>query len=119
MGFAGGAVMFRRLYQAGRPIEGMSDELLETIAAHAFGKHGQATSDGIETGWIVPQHLFDVDFTDPERILFGRFLFLAMRMDRTASTAGIVQRYRRLEEAAARDSAGSDTLSRSDRRLAK
>ena len=119
MGFANGAVMFRRLYQTGRPIEGMSDELLETIAAHAFGKRGEASSDGIETGWIVPQHLFDVDFTDPERILFGRFLFLAMRLDRTAPPAGIVHSYRRMEEAAAREAGGSETLSRSDRRLAK
>ena len=119
MGFTSGRITFRRFYLAGQHPKSLSDEWLAAIAARAFGKQGEIFSDGTETGWIVPSHLFDVDFSTPERITLGRFVYLAMRLDRTAPPSAIVQSYRKMEEAAALRASGRDYLNRTERRLAK
>ena len=85
MGFASGRITFRRFFSAGGAFEAPPDELLTAIDAHAFGRHGVVASDGLETGWIVPNHHFDVDFTQLDRIAVDRFFFLAIRLDRTAA----------------------------------
>ena len=119
MGFTSGTITFRRYYLAGQNPKSLSDEWLAAIAARAFGKQGETLSDGTETGWIVPSHLFDVDFTAPERITLGRFVYLGMRLDRTAPPSAIVQSYRKMEEAAALQASGRDYLNRTERQLAK
>lgn len=119
MGFAAGNVSFKRYYIDGRPPKSLTDNWRARLAEHAFGQHGCATSDGIETGWIVPTHLFDTDFDDPTRITFERYVYVAMRMDRTAAPAAIVKSYQRMEEAGARDSGDQAFLSSAQRKLAR
>jgi len=119
MGFARGRITFRRFFSSGGSFEAPADELLAAIDAHAFGRHGAASSDGIEFGWIVPNHLFDVDFSDADRIAFDKFLFLAMRMDRTAAPSAIVQSYRRMEEGVALEAKGGVALNRVERKMAR
>ena len=119
MGFASGTVTFRRYSICGAHPDSLSEEWLSAIAARAFGRQREEQSDGVETGWIVPNHLFDVDFSSPERIEYDCFVYLAMRMDRTAPPASIVRSYQRMEEAAALEASGRDFLSRTERRLAK
>ncbi len=119
MGFASGAVSYRRFYITGKCAEASSASWREGFAKNAFGEYGSASSDGVEVGWIVPDHLFDVDFSDASRITFGRYLFAAMRMDRILPPAQIVKSYRRMEEVAALNASGKEFLSKSEKREAK
>ena len=119
MGFASGLVTFRRYFMTGKHPRALDEQWLERVASCAFGKYGAAESDGVETGWIVPTHLFDVDFGAAERISAGPFIYLAMRMDRTTAPSAIVQSYRKIEEAAALEASGREHLSKLDRRAAR
>lgn len=119
MGFASGPVSFCRYYLCGDHPENLTEEWVEMLAAHAFGKHADETSDGVETGWIVPTHLFDVDFSESGRIEVGRFVYLAMRMDRTAPPSAVVQSYRKMEEEGALRASGREFLTRVERRMAR
>ena len=118
IGFASGPITFRRFFLCGERPDSLSNGWYEAIAVRAFGKQREAASDGIETGWIVPNHLFDVDFSSPDRVTCGRFVFLAMRLDRTAAPGAIIQSYRKMEESAALQASGRASLSRTERRLA-
>lgn len=119
MGFASGSITFRRYYLCGEHPGSLSEEWFEALAGHAFGQGGEETSDGIESGWIVPTHLFDVDFSAPQRVTVGRFVYLAMRLDRTAAPAPIVKSYRKQEEEAALAASGGEVLGRAERSLAR
>lgn len=119
MGFASGNVSFRRFFLTGRHPSAWSDEWQEAVARHAFGSYGEASPDGVEVGWIVPTHLFDVDFSEPHRICLERFVYLAMRVDRTAPPASVLKSYRKMEEQAALEAGGREFLSKTERRLAK
>ncbi len=88
MGFATGVISFRRYHIVGSRPEELTPEWHAAIAAHAFGKHADVSTDGVEIGWIRPNHLFDIDFADASQIEVGRFVFVAMRLDRTAACTG-------------------------------
>lgn len=119
MGFASGSASFRRFFLVGERPASWSAEWQAAVAEHAFGRQGSAASDGVEVGWIVPNHLFDVDFAEPHRIEYERFVYLAMRVDRAAPPASVVRSYRVMEERAALEASGRDTLTRAERRLAR
>jgi len=119
MGFAAGAITFRRFFICGEHPRTIGDEWLESIRGHAFGRQGEAASDGVETGWIVPAHLFDVDFSSLDRIEVDRFVFLGMRLDRTSVPGPVLRSYRVMEEQAILAASGRDQLSRSDRSMAR
>jgi hypothetical protein len=119
MGFASGSASFRRFFIVGQRPTAWTDEWHEAVAANAFGRQPAVASDGVEVGWIVPNHLFDVDFSEPHRVQFERFVYLAMRIDRTAPPASILRSYRAMEERAALQASGRETLTRNERRLAK
>ncbi len=119
MGFTSGTVTFRRFFLAGDHPAEATTEWLEPIRLHAFGRNGVAGIDGVETGWIRPTHLFDVKFDDLESLRVGRFVHLAMRLDRTAPPAAIVKSYRLQEEAAALEASGREFLSKAERRQAR
>ncbi|RJP36948.1 MAG: hypothetical protein C4547_06520 [Phycisphaerales bacterium] len=119
VGFASGCVTFRRFFLTGDHPSAAEAEWLEPVRLHAFGRNGVAGIDGIETGWIRPTHLFDVKFDDLDALRVGRFVYLAMRLDRTAPPAAIVRSYRLQEEAAALEASGRDFLSKAERRQAR
>lgn len=119
MGFASGAITFRRYLLSGGHPAALTDEWRAAIAAQRFGRTGAAGADGVEAGWIVPTHLLDTDFSDRERILVGRFVYLALRLDRTAPPPALVRSYQCQEEDTLRKTAGRDTLSARDRKLAR
>ncbi|UCF32940.1 MAG: hypothetical protein JSV78_11475 [Phycisphaerales bacterium] len=119
MGFASGSVTFRRYYLCGEHPSSLTKEWLSSIAGHAFGKQREATSDGIETGWIGPTHLFNVEFSTPQHVAVGRFIYLGFRMDRTAAPSAIVRSYQRMEEEAALEASGQPYITRAEKRMAR
>ncbi len=118
MAFASGPVSFRRFFIGGKLPSRVDDAFVDALSGHAFGKHGTATPDGTEFGWVTPEHVFDTDITT-DKIAFDRFAFFQMRVDKTAPPSAIVRSYARIEEAAARDAAGKDFLNKSERKVAR
>ncbi len=119
MGFASGSVTYQKFYMVGQHPSDLTDEMLASIENCSFGRYKQAMTDDLEFGWIVPNHLFDVDFSSADRILVGRSLYLAMRCDRTAPPASLVKSYEKMEELAALEASGKETLSKNERSLAR
>ncbi len=119
MGFAAGSVTFRRYYLTGEHPTSLSKSWLKALASHAFGAEHEVRSDGIEMGWILPTHFDDVDFSDESRVVVGRFVYVAIRVDRTKAPASIIRSYRAQEEQAALLANGQGFLSAQDKRMAK
>ena len=118
MGFASGSVSFQRFHVLGPHPKAINESMIEKLGEHAFGSAQAVSADGIETGWIAPTHLFDTHI-DESKISAGRFLHVAMRMDRTAAPSNVVRSYQKMEEAAALDASGKASLSKEDRRQAR
>ncbi|MCH7814501.1 MAG: hypothetical protein IID40_10840, partial [Planctomycetes bacterium] len=118
MGFASGRVSFRR-YRVCGPHPGTLDEqLVNALRRHAFTEGSAPAADGIETGWIAPTHVMDTQLT-VSKMSVGRFLHLAMRLDRTAAPPAVLRSYRRMEEQAALEASGKQKISGEDRRRAR
>lgn len=117
MGFASGPVTFRRFFVNG-PMATDSDAVVAAIKKCAFGHYGQRSADGVEVGWISPEHLFDANI-EIEKIVFDRFVHCQMRLDRTAAPSSLIRSYIRMEAAAAMDAGGKDRLTRDERHRAK
>ena len=93
MGFASGRVSFRR-YRVCGPHPGTLDEqLVNALRRHAFTEGSAPAADGIETGWIAPTHVMDTQLT-VSKMSVGRFLHLAMRLDRTAAPPAVLRSIR-------------------------
>lgn len=119
MGFSSGPMSFRRYFLCGEHPRAITEDWLERLGAGSFGRQREVHPDGIETGWIVPTQLFDVDFSRDERVTVGRFVYVALRVDRTAPPANIVRSYRKLEEQAMLAASGRDYLNAAERRQAR
>ncbi|NOT02836.1 MAG: hypothetical protein HOP29_19730 [Phycisphaerales bacterium] len=117
MGFASGPVTFRRFFIDG-PMATAAGDVVAAVKKCAFGRYGQRSADGVETGWISPEHLFDANIV-AEKIVFDRFVHCQMRLDRTAAPSSLIRSYIRMEEAAAIDAGGKDRLTRDERHRAK
>ena len=118
MGFASGSISFRRYGISGRLAKNLTEKRLERLQENAFGSSREASSDGTEIGWVAPTHLFDTILTE-EKISIGPYLHLWLRLDRTKPPSAVVKSYRQMEEAAALEASGRDTLTREERRLAR
>lgn len=120
MGFASGSISFQRFFLSGEHPQRLTDEWLAALHDNAHGRRGYDPKRMIESGWIVPDHLFDVDFSSAHRVTCGPFVFLGLRVDRLAPPPAVVAGYRRIEELALVADAGEGIApNRAQRRLAK
>jgi len=118
MGFASGPVSYRRYQVDGWSGDRLDEQAVERLQAAAFGQAEAISADAVEIGWIAPTHLFDNEI-DLEKITTGRFVNLAMRLDRLSAPPAIVRSYQRIEEDAALAASGEEFLSRRMRKDAK
>ena len=118
MSFASGSISYRRYQVSGPHPEAVDKEVIAALGKHAFGAGGKTSADGLEVGWIAPTHLFDTDIA-AEKVSVGRFLHVAMRLDRLNPPPAVVRSYYQMEETAARQGAGKLKLSPEERRRAK
>jgi len=118
MGFESGRAGFRRFRLRGFAHNAVDDVLLEKLNAAAFGRYDSTGANGMDIGWVTPQHLFDVDF-GPEKISFGRFAYWVLRCDRNTPPAAIVRSYVAMERQVALEASGREFLSKKDIREAK
>ncbi|MBK8914042.1 MAG: hypothetical protein IPM64_05460 [Phycisphaerales bacterium] len=117
MGLTSGPVSFGRFLINGELPAGTGVELLDSVQEHAFGR-SPGTADGLVSGWIGPRHLFETDI-DARHACFGRYLLLALRIDRARIPSALLRSYIRIEEDAALEASGREFLSRAERRRAR
>ncbi len=118
MSFASGGISFRRYQISGWPKAGMDEVAVASLKALAFGSLQETSADGTEVGWIAPTHLFDCEI-ELDKIIVGRFVHLAMRLDRLGAPPAVLRSYQRMEEEAALATSGQEFLSKKQRREAK
>jgi len=118
MGFASGPVSYRRYRVEGWSGDRLDAKAVKRLRAAAFGQAKAISADGVETGWIAPTHLFDNEI-DLEKITTGRFVHLAMRLDRLSAPPAVVRSYQRIEEEAALAASGEEFVTRRMRKDAK
>ncbi len=118
MGFESGPISFRRYVMSGWPSDGLDEARIEKLQSFAHGAVKEVSSDGTEVGWVAPTHLFDTNI-ELEKISFGRFVHLVLRIDRLGVPAAVVRSYQRMEEAAALEASGQEHLTKRQRRDAK
>ncbi len=116
MGFASGPITFRRFF-IGEPLPKSTNRIVECLRKQAFGQN-DPSADGVQAGWVSPEHLFDSDITEP-KVCYDRFVFVQMRIDRTSPSGAIVRSYVRMEELAALDASGNEYLNKKERQLAR
>lgn len=111
MSFASGPITFRRYFIEGPFARVVDDGMVRVLNDHAFGRHGTATPDRSEIGWVSGEHAFDTRFT-PDKIAYDRFAYFMIRVDKTSPPPAILQSYVRQEELAETDQAESDASGR-------
>jgi hypothetical protein len=116
MGFASGAVTFRRFRITRGQCAQLDDAFVQALADRAFGRNDLGTD--VEVGWVTPEHLFDTRFV-PEKIDAGRFAHFVLRFDRLSPPASIVRSYVAMEQAAALEASGRAYLTKQEKRQAK
>lgn len=117
MGFTSGAISFRRYYMVGRIPKDVTEAFLSALQQHAFGRLG-VSDDYTQIGWIGAGHLFQSDIQAAE-IAFGRYVHIAMRLDRYAAPASLVRSYIRQEEETTLQATGRAYLSKGECRQAR
>ncbi|MCK4659538.1 MAG: hypothetical protein KAV82_08460 [Phycisphaerae bacterium] len=118
MGLASGSVSFRRYFIQGAGPADVTDEFIKAISENAFGRYGAVDADNVEVGWITPRHLFDNNIT-AECIAVGRFVSLAMRVDRNTIPSTVLKSYIRVEEDVALQAGGREFLSKAEKAKAR
>jgi hypothetical protein len=114
---AGGPASFQRFFFSGRLPQQLTEKMLESLAARAFGRNAKLPDD-TQIGWSGPRHLLD-DSLAGENIAFGSFLHLGFRVDRLKAPGSVIKAYARVEEETIRQTSGREFLSRGERKKAK
>lgn len=117
MALASGTVSYQRFLVDGRLADDISDEFVAALNRRSFAR-AVAQSDSTQFGWIGPTHLFETDLV-AERIAFGAFAHLAVRLDRARVPSNVLRSYIRMEEETALEASGREYLSKGEKRAAK
>jgi hypothetical protein len=96
MGFFSGRVTFARFRVRGRSRRTFGPEHLEKLAAHAIGRQGRPSADGVETGWTAGDHILDTRF-DLAKNIVNDTLHFALRIDQQQIPADLLRAYTQVE----------------------
>jgi hypothetical protein len=97
MGFLNGRVTYVRYRVSGESPLPFGEEVLETIAAHAIGRHGAPDpTDGSAFGWAGGDHVLDETFSLEKNVLEDA-LHLAIRVDTDKIPGDLLRAYTKME----------------------
>jgi hypothetical protein len=97
MGFLNGRVTYVRFRVGGVSPLPFGEEILETAANHAIGRHGAGEpNDGITVGWAGGDHVLDTNL-DLEKNLINDALHLAIRVDTDKIPGSLLRAYTKIE----------------------
>ncbi len=117
MGFASGAVSYQRFFIEGSFPGEIDDTLVDALQQRAFDRTAPQPDD-TQIGWIGPRHLFDTEL-HADALAAGRFVHLAVRLDRLKVPGNVLRSYIRLEEQQVREAQGRPMLTKGEKRRAR
>ncbi|MFH1748034.1 MAG: hypothetical protein ABIG44_13445 [Planctomycetota bacterium] len=117
MSFASGLISYQRFFVDGHMPADVNKKFMSSVESRSFGR-ASPRPDDTQMGWIGPGHLLETDIV-AERVAFGRFAHLAVRIDRLRPPANVLKAYARIEEEAALTASGREYLSRGERQTAR
>jgi hypothetical protein len=97
MGFASGAVSFRRFAVVGESPTAVDQNLLDKVAEHALRPTETGVPEEIEYGWSGGRHVLDGNFSF-EHNVFADCLFLGLRIDTNKVPGDLKKAYQIMEE---------------------
>ncbi|RME54362.1 MAG: hypothetical protein D6795_04300 [Deltaproteobacteria bacterium] len=93
MGSLSGTLTYRRYRVIGRPPEDFKERYSKELARHAFREVDSAIEKLRSAGWVTIRHLFDTDFSSPDRFLFNQYIRLVLRIDQLTIPAKLFSAY--------------------------
>lgn len=118
MGFASGAVTFKRFFVNGEAFGPADESLIEMLAARSMAGDPVRTADHTEIGWTTGEHILDTRFDFARNVIADGLVF-AMRVDTNKAPADLVRSYQKLNEQAMLEASGREFLSKAERREAR
>ncbi len=118
MGFASGAVTFKRFAVQGGLLDRVDEDLIERLAAYSINADSIQTADRTCYGWVTGTHILDTRF-DLAKNAVADGLHFALRIDTNKPPADLVRSYQRMNEEAVLEAEGRDFLSKAQRREAR
>ncbi|HWE02838.1 MAG TPA: hypothetical protein VG326_10555 [Tepidisphaeraceae bacterium] len=118
MGFAFGAVSFRRFSVVGKSPKTPDQELLDKLAEHALREQEFGVPEEIEYGWSGGRHVYDAQFSF-EHNIFADALHFALRMDTNKVPGELKKAWQMMEEEAVAKNNPSGFISKNQKREVK
>jgi hypothetical protein len=118
MGFASGAVSFRRYLVTGKSPKSVTEELLEKLSEHALRPSELGMPEEVEYGWSGGRHVLDGDFSF-ENNVYADALHFGLRVDTNKVPGDLKKAYLLMEEEAAAASNPSGFISKNQKRDAR
>ncbi|HEY1683404.1 MAG TPA: hypothetical protein VGG19_01460 [Tepidisphaeraceae bacterium] len=118
MGFASGAISFRRYAVIGKQPDVVDQDLLDRLADHALKERELGIPEEEEYGWIGGRHILDGQFSF-EHNVFADSLFCGLRLDTNRVPSSLKNAYQIMEEDAVAKTNPSGFISKQQKRTAK
>jgi hypothetical protein len=115
MGFASGAVSFRRFSVVGKAPVAPEESLLASLAGNALRPGEPGVPEEIEYGWLGGRHVLDAQFSF-ERNVFADAIWFAMRVDTNKVPSELKRAWQIMEEEAAAAGNPSGFISKNQKR---
>ncbi len=112
-----GSLTFRTYRVSGKNATPTAEAVAEKLAAFKFNGLGNA-DEGMASGWIAPEHLFDGEF-DPIKMMRGHYVCFALRIDTRRVPGGLLAAHVAMEEKAWKEANGTDKIPGGKRREIK
>ena len=88
-----GALTYRRYRVRGRPPADFKESYRKEIERHAFRDIDISIEKLRSVGWVTTRHLFDTDFSSPDKFLFQHYIRLMVRIDQLTIPAKLFAAY--------------------------
>ena len=118
MGFASGAVSFKRYAVVGSRPAAIDQDLLDRLEEHALRERDLGVPEEVEYGWSGGRHVFDASFSF-EHNVFAEAMSFALRIDTNKVPSELKQAYALMEEEAVAATNPSGFISKLQKRDVK
>ena len=118
MGFAAGAISFRRFAVVGKGPKQIDEGLLEKLSEYALRSSELGRPEDVEYGWNGGRHVLDGDFSF-ENNVYADALHFGLRVDTNKVPGDLKKAYQLMEEEAAAASNPSGFISKNQKRDAR
>src|SRR5271155_5889914 len=112
-----GSLTFRTYKVTGKSATPSPETVAEKLASFRFTGLGSA-DEGMASGWVAPEHLFDGEFQNI-KMMRGHYMCFALRIDTRRVPGSLLAAHVAMEEKAWREANGTDKIPGAKRRELK